>query len=162
MDLDLHPYDGVDQHYRHTDAYPAKGLAIVTYILGFTKTPSSDGLLYDLSFYSGGIGVLDSLAITIPADAVIWAEASADAREPEDIAKDEEWAEEFLWLIRSDDDSSPVRARAVKFVNSERKPFQEECTTESRLLFHRNSNVNDWSVCWGSEAQLNFLGYSQG
>ncbi len=31
-------------------------------------TPSSVGLLYDLSFYSGGIAILDRLAIAIPAD----------------------------------------------------------------------------------------------
>ena len=50
----------------------------------------------------------------------------------------------------------------MKFVNSERRPFQEECTPRSRLLFQSNSNVNDWAVMWGADTHLNYLGYSQG
>jgi hypothetical protein len=163
-EIDLHPYDGVDRRYRHTDTDPAMGLAIVAHILGLPRTPSSEGLLYDLSLYSGGIGVLDRLAIAIPADPGLWAGVTAvlNAREPEDAANDVGWAEDFLWLIHGAEQPSPIREAAMKFVNSERKPFQEECAQRSRLLFQSNSDVNDWAVIWGTDGQLNYLGYSQG
>jgi hypothetical protein len=163
-EMDLHPYDGVDRHYRHTDADPATGLAIVAHILGLPRTPLSEGLLYDLSIYSGGIGVLDRLAIAIPAGPGLWAGviAALNAREPEDAANDVGWAEDFLWLIHGDEQPSPIREAAMKFVNSERRPFQEKCTPRSRLLFLSGSNVNDWAVIWGTDTHLNYLGYSQG
>ena len=161
---DLHPYDGIDQHYQHTDSNPARGLAIVAYKLGLAKTPSPEGLLYDLSIYSGGIGVHDQLAITIPANSDLWAEIIAflNAREPEDIAKDPYWAEDFLWLLHADAPPSPIREAAMKFVNSARRSFQDECTSSSRVLFHTNSDVNDWIVIWGTDTLLNYLAYSQG
>jgi len=160
----LHPYDGVDRRYRHTDADPAAGLAIIARVLGLHRTPSSEGLLYDLSLYSGGIGVLDRLAIVIPADPGLWVEGAAalNAREPEDAVNDVAWAEDFLWLIHGVEQPLPIREAAMKFVNTERRPFQEECTPRSRVLFQSNSDVNDWAVIWGTDAHLNYLGYSQG
>jgi hypothetical protein len=162
--MDLHPYDGVDRHYRHSDADPAAGLAIVARTLGLAETPSSEGLLYDLSIYSGGIGVLDRLAIAIPADPGLWGAVTAalTAREPEDAANDAEWAKDFLWLMHGNEPPSPVREAAMKFVNRERRSFQEQCTPGSRLLFQRHSDVNDWAVIWGTDARLNYLGFSQG
>jgi hypothetical protein len=162
--MNLHPYDGVDRRFRHTDADPATGLAIVAHILGLPRTPSSQGLLYDLSFYSGGIGILDHLAIAIPADLGLWAGviAALSAREPELAANDVGWAEAFLWLIKGAEQPSLIREAAMEFVNSKLKSFQEECTPRSRLLFQYNSDVNDWAVIWGTVAHLNYLGYSQG
>ena len=162
--MDLHPYDGVDRRYRHDDADPGVGVAVVARILGLAEAPSSEGLLYDLSIYSGGIGVLDRLAITIPADAGLWAMVAAalNAYEPEDAVNDAEWAQGFLWLIHGREPPSPVREAATTFVNRERRSFQEACAPGSRLLFQRHSDVNDWAVIWGTDARLNYRGYSQG
>jgi hypothetical protein len=162
--MNLHPYDGVDRRFRHTDSDTAMGLDIVARLLGLPRTPSSEGLLYDLSFYSGGIGIHDQLAIAIPADLDLWNGVidALNAREPELAAKDVGWAEAFLWLIKSEKQPSPIREAAMEFVNYERQPFQEECTLRSRLLFQYNSDVNDWAVIWGTVGRLNYLGYSQG
>ena len=163
-ELNLHPYDGVDRHYCHTDADPAAGLAIVTQVLGLPETPSGEGLFYDLSIYSGGCGVLDRLAIAIPADPGVWAAATAalEAREPEDAARVEGWAEDFIWLLDGDGEPLHVREAAARFVNSERRSFQMACAPYSRMLFQSHSDVNDWAVIWGDETHLNYLGYSQG
>jgi hypothetical protein len=66
--MNLHPYDGVERRYRHTDAERDTGLAIVARLLRLPHISSSQVVGYDLSFYSGGIGVLDKLAITLQAD----------------------------------------------------------------------------------------------
>jgi hypothetical protein len=163
--MNLHPYDGVDRRFRHTDADTPMGLDIVARLLGLPRTPSSEGLLYDLSFYSGGIGIFDNLAIAIPADLGLWNGVidALNAREPELAAKDVGWARAFLGLINGAEQPSRIREAAIEFVNSKRKPFQEECALrESRLLFAYNSNVNDWAVIWGTVDHLNYLGYSQG
>lgn len=162
--LNLHPYDGVDRHYCHTDADPSAGLAIVAQILSLPGTPSVEGLFYDLSIYSGGCGVLDRLAIALSADPSVWAAATTAlrAREPVDAASDEVWAEDFNWLLNGDEEPLPVREAAARFVNSERRSFQTACTPHSRILFQSNSDVNDWAVIWGDETHLNYLGGSQG
>src|SRR4051812_7560468 len=64
--MDLHPYDGKERRYRHTDSDMAPGIRIVMGLLPLPAPPSASGLMYDLSVYSGGIGILDRLAITLP------------------------------------------------------------------------------------------------
>ena len=163
-EFNLPPYDGVDRYYNHTDADPATGRAIVARLLGLPEPPSGEGLFYDLHIYSGGCGVLNRLAITIPGDPRIWiaARAALQAREPEDAAIDVGWAEDFIWLLNGEEQALPIRDAAARFINSERRSFQLECTSRSTVLFQTNSDVNDWAVIWGHETHVNYLGYSQG
>jgi len=87
---------------------------------------------------------------------------SLNAREPEDAANDVAWAEDLLWMIHGDEQPSPIREAAMKFVNGKRRPFQDERAPGSRLLFKSDSDENYWAVIWGTDAHLNYLGYSQG
>lgn len=162
--MDLHPYDNRERLYSHTDPHRGEGIAVVAKLLGLTDAPSPEGLLYDLSIYSGGIGVLDRLAITLPADSKLWAEVmeAISAKTPEEASQDEAWSEQFLWLIELEDEPLSPREAATRFINSERRPFQPRCLATSRILFGEDSDVNDWVALWGDETRLSYLGYSQG
>jgi hypothetical protein len=158
------PYDNKQYRYRHSDTDRREGLAKVASLLGLGAVSDENGLFYDLSFYSGGIGVDDHLAVTVPATAGVWM-AVLDARPvktPEEIAADPALAEDFLWLVRGDDTSSESRASAVAFINSEKREFQAECRASDKVLFSPESNVNDWFVLWGTEDVLHCLAFSQG
>jgi hypothetical protein len=64
--MSLPPYDNKEYRCRHSDADRREGLAKVAELLGLAGVSDQGGLFYDLSFYSGGIGVFDRLAVTMP------------------------------------------------------------------------------------------------
>ena len=159
------PYDGVERRYRDGDADRAEGLAAVAEVLQLQEPPPAGGLRYDLSFYSGGIGVLDKLAIALPATDAMWRQivTGLGANAPEALANaaDRRDADDFRWLIRCDEPVD-VRTAASRFVDRERAAFQPPCTTSDELLFVPQSTVNDWSVIWRTSDTISFSSFSQG
>jgi hypothetical protein len=162
--MDLHPYDGIERRFRHTDSDRNAGLDVVSRVLKLPKPWSNEGILYDLSFYSGGIGVLDNLAITIPFDQTIWSSlvAALKAKTPEDVSNVPEWADDFIWLLTGEEKSVPPREAAVQFINSERYEFQSECYSTNCILFADGSDVNYWTALWCDGTKINYRGYDQG
>jgi hypothetical protein len=162
--MDLHPYDGVERRFHHTDADLATGLSVVARVLHLPGPPPREGVFYDLSFYSGGIGVLDNRAITLPADSATWATVTAatGAKPLEEASRDAGWADELLGLFASEEKPVPLREAAVRFINGERREFQSECLPTGRILFAEGSGVNYWEALWGDGATLNYLRYDQG
>jgi hypothetical protein len=161
--MDLHPYDNVERRYRHTDGTRDDGREVVAHVLGLPEPPAGE-LLFDMSFFSGGIGVLDRLAITLPADPVLWSSVvrSLRCRTLEEASTEESWRGQLIWLLTGEEEGIPIRPAAVRFINRERREFQTECAPPSRILFGYESDVNDWVALWGDDTRLNYLGYSQG
>jgi hypothetical protein len=161
--MELHPYDNVERRFRHTDPARDDGRAAVARVLRIPAPPTGE-LLYDLSFFSGGIGVLDHLAITLPADPALWSNVtgSMHGRTPEEAAADRSWTGDLIWLLTAEEEEVPLRPAAVRFINQHRREFQAECVPSSRILFGHQSDVNDWIALWGDDTRLNYLGYSQG
>lgn len=163
MTVDLHPYDSVRRRFCHTDAAQDEGRALIARLLGL-PAPLAGELLYDLSFFSGGIGVIDHLAITLPSDGALWSRVAGSlcARTLAEAAADQSWAGDLIGLLTGEEEAVPLRPAAVQFINQHRREVQAECAPASCILFGYESNVNDWVVLWGEDAQLNYLGYSQG
>ncbi len=161
--MDLHPYDNVERRFRHTDSAGEEGRGVVARVLRLPQPPAGK-LLYDLSFFSGGIGTLDKLAVTLPADPALWScvATSFSGRTPEEAAQDRSWIEDLLWLLTGEELEVPIRPAAVQFINQHRREFQAECVSSSRILFGHESDVNDWEALWGDDTLFNYLGYSQG
>ncbi|MBA4187021.1 MAG: hypothetical protein C0467_03290 [Planctomycetaceae bacterium] len=164
--MDLHSYDNVERRFRHTDSGEL-GRAIAAQLLGCPEAPPG-GWYFDLSFFSGGIGVIDQLAISVPEPAYWtrenWAQVvnNIRGRSPEEAESDVAWASELIWLFTGEEDVIPMRSAAVGFANENRRPFQTECSTSSQIYVRQDSDVNDWVVIWGDSSVLNLLGYSQG
>jgi hypothetical protein len=161
--VDLHPYDNVERRYRHIDETRDEGREVVAQVLGLPAPPAGE-LLFDMSFFSGGIGVLDRVAIAMPADQALWSSVamSLACRTPEEASVEEAWLGELIWLVTGKKESTPIRPAAVQFINRERRVFQTECAPASRILFGYDSDVNAWVVLWGDDTWLNYLGYDQG
>ena len=157
-------YDNVEHHFRHTDSSSELGREQVASLLGLVDTPEPEGLQYELSFFSGGIGVLDKHAIAMTADVNIWSTVAAhlDAKSPMELAADDEWGNAFVWLVSHGEDFASVSDAAIAFINSEQAEFQERCNRDMKCLFEKHSNVNDWVALWGTERSLFYLAYSQG
>lgn len=161
--VDLHPYDNVERRFRHNDATRDEGRAVAARVLGLPEL-LADEVLFDLSFFSGGIGVLDRLAITLPATPALWSSVASflRGRTPEEAAADGSWARELVWLLTDEEEEVPIRPAAIQFINQQRREFQGECLPSSRVLFRHESDVNGWEVLWGDDTRMNYLSYSQG
>jgi hypothetical protein len=158
---DLHPYDGGTRVFAHADADPSKGLAIVARVLG---TPSASLVepRYQLSFYSGGLGIEDRLAISVTgADALAALGKRLRLCTPEEAAADPNAREDFLWLVEDEDHPLPVAEAAARFLNERRASFQDVCTPTA-LWFDADSTVNAWTAVWLAEGRLHYLGFDQG
>lgn len=161
--MELHPYDGIERRFRHTDPVPGYGPEALALVLRLSHVPAGK-LLYDLSFYSGGVGIIDNLAASVSATPELWAEAIAGMRAQtlEEAASDPDWTPELRWLLTSAEDPVPLRPAAVEFIAEHQLGFQSICRPEDRILFEHGSNGNHWGILWGDDARLNFLGYDQG
>jgi hypothetical protein len=162
--MNLHPYDGTNRRYHHTDIQRDDGLGIVSKLLRLTTETVPVDTFYDLSFYSGGMGIIDRLAITVSIDLNMWVDlvGTLSAKTPEEASEDPDWHEDFLWLITDEEELVVPRFASMQFINSKRHPFQAECHLTSHIFFENDSNVNDWIALWGDDYQLNYLCYSQG
>lgn len=72
--------------------------------------------MYDLSFYSGGVGVFDRLAILVDADVDLWeiAKQHLRLRTPKEALRDPAWGPEFdEWLCSDPSWVLECRTQAV-------------------------------------------------
>jgi hypothetical protein len=161
--MDLHPYDNVERRFRHTDPVQDEGRTAVSQVLGIQE-PVTGEVFYDLSFFSGGIGVIDHLAITIPADPALWSSVTGALRAwtLEEFSADRSWVVELLVLLTGEEEEAPILPAAVRFINEHRREFQPECVPSNRVRFGYQSDVNYWVALWGDDTRLNYLAYSQG
>jgi len=160
--MDLRPYAGKERRYRDSDANRAGALPIVAKLLGLAANRPMDPLRYDLSFFSGGIGVHDVLGIAYPCTPAEF-ERIAEGLDAKDVAAAAVapgWSDEFLWLIKADG-LTPEDA-AARFLSGERFDFQNPCTSTSPMRFVVWSDVNDWTALWFDSSHLNYRGFSQG
>ena len=65
--MDIPPYDNKEYRFRDEDSSTQAGRQRVAALLGLPNAPSPEGLRFDLSFFSGGIGVYDKHAIAMNA-----------------------------------------------------------------------------------------------
>jgi len=159
----LHPYDNRERRFRHDDSSAGKGRAIVAELLHIDQH-AADQASFDLSYFSGGIGVIDRLAISLPANAELWSRVSGalKTRLLSDVPPEDPLHEDILWLLTGEEDLVPLQPAAVRFLNRERKAFQSECVETDRIMFNEYSNVNAWTALWGTDTKLNYLYYDQG
>lgn len=164
----LHPYDGHERRFGHEDDEPevrARGVALVARLLCLPAPPPMEGLRYALSFYSGGIGVLDRLHIALPCVAaeveVIATRAGMLA--PGALRADTDRREAFDWLVHDAEhpERSPEAAVAA-FVDEHRLAFQPRPREGMRAWFWPDSDVNTWSLLYEVDGELAFIAYDQG
>ena len=155
-------YDDKEYRYKNTDKNREKSLGIIENLIGFK--PSDKDLKYDLSFYAGGIGVLNKLGITCVAGDEQWAivKLKYPLVTPDDAVEYNPWREDFLWLIDNEACQSNVLDSAISFIRDNKLDFQEDADRESLIYFVEESDVNDWTVFWSKGGMLNYLYYNQG
>jgi hypothetical protein len=151
--VDLHPYDGKERRFRYDDATCENGRAIVAKIMQLPVAPR--GALFDMTFYSGGVGIFDRVAIAFAAthdDAVQIACALAFvAADAGDGA--------LGWFVG---DELPVAAELARFIAERRHGFQPDYADGDPLWFEAGSDIDHWAVAWHSGGMLAYLGYDQG
>jgi hypothetical protein len=144
----MRPYDNREYRYRFDDDTRAEGLVRVAKLLRLPIAPRA--ARFDLRLFSGGIGIVDQLAIAIPAtrDEAVRIAATCGFVAP-DPTDDE-------WLNLLADDEVPV------FVAHHRSAFQPDFAAGDALWVEPDSGVNHWNMMWHAGDELAFLGYDQG
>jgi hypothetical protein len=147
--LNIPPYDNKEYHFRDDDSSAQAGRERVAALLGLPQAPHPDGLRFDLTSFSGGIGIYDKHAVVMNTDPDLWSTAKLHlaAKTPAEFSHDEAWSEEFNWLVRGDDDFPSIDSAAMSFINGQRKEFQDQCTHNMMVLFQACSNVNEVTAC---------------
>ena len=150
------------RNYKHSDPDSIKSYERVKKILGFS--PNLNGLSFDLSYYSGGIGVLDKLAISCEINSEQWdtARKKLTLHSPEEALLMDSWAEEFVWLIDAEGEEGNINQFASEFINDNKREFQHSCSPSSEIYFSYQSGVNNWTAVWCSTLTLNYLYFDQG
>ncbi|MCP4161273.1 MAG: hypothetical protein GY760_14455 [Deltaproteobacteria bacterium] len=159
--MDSHSYDGKERRFLSSD--PCKdGLSIVKKILGFA--PNATDLIYDLSFYSDGMGLLDNVAISMSIDdeMEIILKEKFELQTPEQACKDNTWVKDFKWLIDSEDTRFNIREYALNFINDNKFSFQPISELDDEIYFVKWSNVNGWTAIWKKGMKVNYIDYCQG
>lgn len=166
---DLHPYDGRERRFRDGDTsaeLSVLGRERVTRTLQLTRPLEPGAARYDLSYYSGGIGVLDRLFIrlactTEEATAIIARLQFLDATE---ALRDPEWWSELVWLVNGEEDATleQLEPSIIAFINDEKASFQPEAPASARVCFDPGSGVNCWAALYYAAGALNYLAFDQG
>jgi hypothetical protein len=151
----VRPYDGQTHVYTHADPDRGAGLAIVARTLGAT----ADDARYEMSFYSGGMGIIDHVAIACAVTPDRVAAATRELRPIEDVLDDD-----IAWLIDDEDEPHPQPAHvlAARFIEAHRQPFQPACSPNAAMWFAPDSGINCWTVVWQAGDELAYLSFDQG
>ncbi len=158
----MREYDGREKRYKKSDQNIKKNLDIIENLLGFR--PFLEQLDFDLSFYSGGTGVDDSLTISCEASPSQIEKSinKLHMYSPEQAVKESEWREDFLWLVAGEDECSDILISASSFINEIKENFQDSCFPNNKMYFSFESNVNSYTVIWIIGKKLNYIYFDQG
>lgn len=162
--VDLHPYDGKERCFRHDVPHdPAVVRGVLARFLGVAPPVDLAGVRFDLSFYSGGIGVFDRLFVSIPVDTEARAKILAHLR----LVPCEEGLahEDVRWLLGVDNDEGvtlAADAACAAFIQNEKRPFQPAIASASALWVDPESSVNGWTVATHVDDALHVIAFEQG
>jgi hypothetical protein len=157
----MREYDNIEYRYKTGDANCERALKFASSTLGFA--PDTARLKFDLSFFSGGIGVLDKLAFSCFVGPEQWEPliGRLNLVAPHAAMNDAGWREDFAWLVKHTESGS-VEESCCAFINAEKKGFQGTCTPGDGIFFFKGSDVNSWTAVWGSGGEVNYLYFDQG
>jgi hypothetical protein len=157
----MRSYDGVDYRYTSDGPEKEKAAGIVANLIGFR--PGTDDLGYSLSFYAGGTGVDDRLAVRCQYQEMDWPVVTQRLRLVSlKEADDPEWVEELRWLVGAEDSTALLDQQCFRFINAQKHDFQDEASDQWEVFFTNESDVNSWCVVWRSSHHLNYLSFDQG
>ena len=158
----MREYDGVEVRYRRPDADLDKSLQVVENLLGFAPDPQQ--LDFDLSFWAGGAGVLDKLAISCNVSPEQWQtlKQKLDLYSPEEMVARDDCREDFIWLVADDGECSDILATSAQFINDNKAAFQETCLESHAIYFSYMSDVNGWTAVWEQGGRINYAYFCQG
>jgi hypothetical protein len=153
---DLHPYDNRERRFRFDDDTRAEGLVWVAKLLRLPRAPSA--ARFDLRFFSGGIGIIDRLAIVIPATR----DEAARIAAVNGLAAPDEADNDVVHLVQDEDEPRPFDTALAEFITRERAAFQPDFVAGAALWIEPSSGVNNWNLMWHAAGELAYLGYDQG
>ncbi|PSB57337.1 hypothetical protein [Chamaesiphon polymorphus] len=174
----LHDDWGIRQHcFKDNDLDPRlleQGKAIVLEILKLQSSIDISSIEYNLSFYSGGIGIIDKVFIKLSCDSTKASEIISSLKLV-DISNDNlDWELRDYLISRTIDEDSEepddsveictliLNNKISRLVNEEKADFQDIASSEHFIYFGKGTGPNHGEIIYYLNGSLNYISYAYG
>jgi hypothetical protein len=171
----LHDYQGIRHRFKDDDLDPRllkRGQAIIIEILKLQNLMDVSPIKYDLSFYSGGMGIIDNIFIKLSCNSSKASEIISSLKLV-DVANDNLDLESRDYLIsrtideEESEDSVDIwtlikNNKISQLVNEEKADFQDIASSDSLICFSENTGPNYGTIIYYLSGSLNYISYDYG
>jgi hypothetical protein len=171
----LHDYQGIRHRFKDDDLDPRlleRGQAIIIEILKLQNLIDISLLRYDLSFYSGGMGIIDNLFIKLSCNSTTASEIISSLKLV-DVANDNldlELRDYLIWRTTDDEESEDSvdvytlveNNKISQLVNEEKADFQDIASSNSFICFREDTGPNYGTIIYYLNGNLNYISYDYG
>jgi hypothetical protein len=170
----LHDYQGIRHRFKDDDLDPRlleRGQSIVVEILKLSNLIDVSLIGYDLSFYSGGMGIIDNLFMKLSCNSTKASEIISSLKLV-DVANDNLDLDlrDYLISIAIDEESeeSVDICTLIKYnkisqlVNEEKADFQDIASSEHFICFSESTSPNYGTIIYYLNGSLNYISYDYG
>lgn len=171
----LHDYQGIRHRFKDDDLDPRlleRGQAIFIEILKLPNLIDVSLIRYDLSFYSGGMGIIDNIFIKLSCNSSKAFEIISSLKLV-DVANDNIDLELREYLIsrtideEESEDSVDIctlinNNKISQLVNEEKAEFQDIASSDSFICFSEDFSPNYGTIIYYLNGSLNYISYDYG
>jgi hypothetical protein len=170
----LHDYQGIRHRFKDDDLDPRlleRGQSIVVEILKLSNLIDVSLIGYDLSFYSGGMGIIDNLFMKLSCNSTKASEIISSLKLV-DVANDNLDLDlrDYLISIAIDEESEESvdictlikHNKISQLVNEEKADFQDIASSEHFICFSESTNPNYGTIIYYLNGSLNYISYDYG
>jgi hypothetical protein len=170
----LHDYQGIRHRFKDDDFDPSlleRGQAIIREILKLPSLMDVSPIKYDLSFYSGGTGIIDNVFIKLSCNSTKASEIISSLKLV-DVANenlDLESHDYLIWSTIEEESEESVdictlirNNKISQLVNDEKADFQDIASIEHFICIGENTGPNYGTIAYYLNGSLNYISYDYG
>jgi hypothetical protein len=170
----LHDYQGIRHRFKDDDLDPRlleQGQAIIIEILKLPSLMDVSPIKYDLSFYSGGMGIIDNLFIKLSCNSTKVSEIISSLKLA-DVANDNldlDLRDYLIWRAIDEESEESVdictlirNNKISQLVNDEKADFQDIASSEHFICFSESTGPNYGTIIYYLNGSLNYISYDYG
>jgi hypothetical protein len=170
----LHDYNDIKHRFKDDDLDPRlveRGQAIIIEILKLPNLIDVSPIRYDLSFYSGGMGIIDNLFISLSCNSTKASEIISSLKLV-DVANenlDLDLRDYLIWSTDEEESEDSVdictlieNNKISQLVNEQKADFQDIASSDSFICFGETTGPNYGTIIYYLNDNLNYISYDYG
>ena len=171
----LHDYQGIRYHFKDDDLDPRlleRGQAIIIETLKLPSLIDVSPIEYDLSFYSGGMGIIDNVFMKLSCNSTKVSEIISSLKLV-NVANDNldlDLRDYLIWdttdgeeLEDSVDICTLIENNKIsQLINEQKADFQDMACVDTSIYFDENTGSNNGKIVYYLNGNLNYIFYDYG